>query len=144
MWRKKKTFEKRKINDVFSKPSLKYRNNFSQIELETCWNDYHSIKVKNKEFNIASLLKMSKPKKVNNEIIYSVISDINKKELEEELPKLINYIRISLKNDLIQINVDSKNFIRKNTIYTASEKFEKLVELNPSLEKLRNKLDLDF
>ena len=42
-----------------------------------------------------------------------------------------------LKNDLIEIKVDCNNSIKKNVIYTPSEKFEKLVELNPSLEKLR-------
>ena len=57
------------------------------------------MKLQNKEFNIASLLKISRPKKNNNEVKYTVISDINKKELEYELPKLTEYIRKSLKND---------------------------------------------
>ena len=112
--------------------------------MDKCWNNYHNIKLQNKEFNIASLLKISKPKKLGNNIGYSVSSDINKKELEVELPKLLEYIKISLKNDSIEIKVDSNISIKKNVIYTPTEKFEKLAELNPSLENLRKKLDLDY
>ena len=34
------------------------------------------------------------------------------------------------------------NSIKKNVLFTPSEKFEKLIEINPSLEILRKKLDL--
>ena len=142
---KKKTFKERRITDDLSKSkTTSYKSDFTQEELDKCWNNYHNIKLQNKEFNIASLLKISKPKKLGNNIGYSVSSDINKKELEVELPKLLEYIKISLKNDSIEIKVDSNISIKKNVIYTPTEKFEKLAELNPSLENLRKKLDLDY
>ena len=142
---KKKTFRERKISNDLSKSKItSYKNDFTQEELESCWNNYHNIKIQNREFNVASLLKISKPKKLDNNIGYTVPSDINKKELGDELPKLLDYMKISLKNDSIQIKVNSNISIKKNVIYSPSEKFEKLVELNPSLEKLRKKLDLDY
>ena len=142
---KKKTFKERRItNDLSKSKTTSYKSDFTQEELDKCWNNYHNIKLQNKEFNIASLLKISKPKKLGNNIGYSVSSDINKKELEVELPKLLEYIKIFLKNDSIEIKVDSNISIKKNVIYTPTEKFEKLVELNPSLENLRKKLDLDY
>ena len=49
-------------------------NSFSQDDLEICWNNYHKIKLQNKELNIASLLKISTPEKINNVIEYSVTS----------------------------------------------------------------------
>ncbi len=142
---KKKNFKERRITNDLSKPkTTSFKSNFTQEELDKSWGDYHNIKLQNKEFNIASLLKISKPKKLGNNIGYSVSSDINKKELEVELPKLLEYIKISLKNDSIEIKVDSNISIKKNVIYTPTEKFEKLAELNPSLENLRKKLDLDY
>ena len=142
---KKKTFIERRItNDLSKSKTTNYKSDFTQEELDKCWNNYHNIKLQNKEFNIASLLKISKPKKLGNNIGYSVSSDINKKELEVELPKLLEYIRGSLKNDSIEIKVDSNISIKKNIIYTPTEKFKKLVDLNPSLEILRKKLDLDY
>ena len=142
---KKKIFNNRKINTDFSKSKpTSQKNNFTQENLENYWDKYHNHKQQNKEFNIASLLKISKPKKNGNIIEYSVTSDINKKELEDELPELLSYIKTSLKNNLIEIKFNTNNSIKKNILYTPSEKFEKLVELNPSLEILRKKLDLDY
>ncbi len=142
---KKKTFKERKINNDLpeSKTSF-FKSNFTQQQLENSWNYYHNIKLKNKEFNIASLLKISDPKKIDNVISYSVTSEINKKELEKEIPKLLDFIKKALKNDLIEVKIDANSSIKKNILYTPSEKFQKLVEINPSLEKLRKELDLDY
>jgi len=142
---KKKTFNSRKaLNDISKSKILGHKNNFTQVDLEKCWNVYYNIKMQNNEFNIASLLKLSKPLKIKNDIKYTVMSDINKKELEDELPKLLKYIRNSLKNDFIEVQIDSNNSIKKDVLFTPSEKFEKLIEINPSLEILRKKLDLDY
>ena len=142
---KKRDFKNRKINnEVLNSKKPDFKSNFTQEDLEIHWSNYHNIKIQNKEFNIASLLKISRPIKQENAIRYSVISDINKKELEDELPKILEYIKLSLKNDLIEIKVDTNNSIKKNIFYTASEKFERLAQLNPSIEKLREKLDLDY
>ena len=142
---KKRTFKKRKTRaDLSNSKSIGNESNFTQEDLEICWNTYHNMKLQSKEFNIASLLKISRPKKNNNEVKYTVISDINKKELEYELPKLTEYIRKSLKNDFIKVKIDSNKSIKKNILFTPTEKYEKLVEINPSLEILRKKLDLDY
>jgi len=142
---KKRTFKSRKTNnDVSKSKNIGHETSFSQTDLEKCWDVYHNIKLQNKEFNMASLLKLSKPIKINNDIKYTVISGINKKELEGELPKLLKYIRNSLNNDFIEVKIDSNNSIKKNVLFTPSEKFEKLIEINPSLEILRKKLDLDY
>ena len=141
----KRTFKKRKTSGDFSKSkNIGNESYFTQEDLERCWNTYYDKKIQNKEFNIPSLLKISRPKKNNNEVKYTVISDINKKELENELPKLMEYIRKSLKNDFIEVKIDSNKSIKKNILFTPTEKFEKLVEINPSLEILRKKLDLDY
>ena len=142
---KKRTFKSKKENDdILKSKILVNENNFSQGDLDKYWKIYYNIKIQNKEFNIASLLKLGKPIKINNDIKYNVMSDINKKELEDELPKLLKYIRNSLKNDFIEVKIDSKNLIKKNILFTPSEKFAKLIKINPSLEILRKKLDLDY
>ena len=142
---KKKTFKERKINDHLPKSKKSsFKSNFTQEQLENSWNSYHNIKLKNKEFNIASLLKISNPKKADNIILYSVTSEINKKELEEEIPKLLDFIKKALKNDLVEIKIDANSSIKKNLLYTPFDKYQKLVKINPSLEKLRKELDLDY
>ena len=142
--KKRKYKNDRLIDNKLEKKAKGFENDFTQEGLVRQWNNYYNLKIKNKEFNIASLLKISVPKKSENKILYSVVSDINKKELNIEIPKLLEYLRKSLKNDFIEIQIDSNIPPKKNIIYTPSEKFEKLVELNPSLQILKNKLDLDY
>ena len=145
MSKKKRTFENRKTHNDFSKSKItNNENSFSQDDLEICWNNYHKIKLQNKELNIASLLKISTPKKINNVIEYSVTSEINKRELENQLPEILDYFKSKLKNDHIKIKINTTNSIKKNVLFTASEKFQKLAELNPSIKKLKKKLDLDY
>ena len=142
---KKRTFENRKTHNGFSKSKMtSNENSFSQDDLEICWNNYHKIKLQNKELNIASILKISTPKKINNIIEYSVTSEINKRELENQLPEILDYFKSKLKNDHIKIKINTTNSIKKNILFTASEKFKKLAELNPSIKKLKKKLDLDY
>ena len=142
---KKRTFENRKTHNDFSKSKMiNNENSFSQDDLEICWNNYHKIKLQNKELNIASLLKISTPEKINNVIEYSVTSEINKRELENQLPDLLDYFKSKLKNDHIEIKINTTNSIKKNVYFTASEKFQKLAQLNPSIKKLKKKLDLDY
>ena len=64
--------------------------------------------------------------------------------MEQEIPELLDFIKKALKNDLIEIKIDANSLIKKNILYTPSEKFKKLVEINPYLEKLRKELDLDY
>ena len=71
-------------------------------------------------------------------IIYKVVENKKRENFQ------IEYIRKSLKNDFIKVKIDSNKSIKKNILFTPTEKFEKLVEINPSLEILRKKLDLDY
>ena len=75
----KKTFKERRItNDLSKSKTTSYKSDFTQEELDKCWNNYHNIKLQNKEFNIASLLKIQ-TKKVRKKYLYRVSSDITKK-----------------------------------------------------------------
>ena len=68
----------------------------------------------------------------------------SKRELENQLPEILDYFKSKLKNDHIKIKINTTNSIKKNILFTASEKFQKLAELNPSIKKLKKKLDLDY
>jgi len=98
-----------------------------------------------KEQNLASLFQLSQPKIVNeNNIEYTVPSPLNKVELEREFVYFLPYIRASLNNYAIQINVLVKETEEKNFIYTPEEKYNRLREINPAIDELRRKLDLDL
>ena len=91
------------------------------------------------------MFQLSQPKIVeNNRIEYTVPSPLNKVELEREFVYFLPYIRARLNNYSIQINLLVKETEGKNFIYTPEEKYNRLREINPAIEELRKKLDLDL
>lgn len=76
-------------------------------------------------------------------IQFSVPSDMNKVELEREFTEFVPYLRTSLQNHDLSINVIVDEKTEKNFIYTADEKYERLKEINPMIDLLRQEFDLD-
>ena len=120
-------------------------DSFTQEQLEQCWNNWQEQKIKKREQNLASLFQLSQPKIVApNDIEYTVPSPLNKIELEREFVYFLPYIRENLNNYSIQIKVLVKETEEKNFIYTPEEKYNRLREINPTIDELRKKLDLDL
>lgn len=76
-------------------------------------------------------------------IQFSVPSDMNKVELELEFTEFVPYLRTSLQNHDLSIKVIVDEKTEKNFIYTADEKYERLKEINPMIDLLRQEFDLD-
>ena len=141
--RKKKEWEQQqkpaeKVGELPNDP-------FTQEQLEQYWKKWQEQKTKKREQNLASLFQLSQPKIVNeNTIEYTVTSPLNKVELEREFVYFLPYIREGLNNYTIQIKVLVKETEEKNFIYTPEEKYNRLREINPAIDELRRKLDLDL
>lgn len=78
-----------------------------------------------------------------SKIQFSVPSDMNKVELEREFTEFVPYLRTSLQNHDLSIKVIVDEKTEKNFIYTADEKYERLKEINPMIDLLRQEFDLD-
>jgi DNA polymerase-3 subunit gamma/tau len=71
----------------------------------------------------------------------------NKSQEEEVLvfrPDMHDILRTKLKNSLITIEVTINRDMTERKAYTDAEKFQKMIDRNPSLLTLKQKLDLDF
>lgn len=141
--RKKKEWEQQqkpaeKVEELPNEP-------FTQKQVEQYWKNWQKQKTKKKQQNLASLFQLSQPKIINeNTIEYTVPSPLNKVELEREFVYFLPYIREGLNNYSIQIKVLVKETQEKNFIYTPQEKYNRLKEINPAIDELRRKLDLDL
>lgn len=141
--RKKKEWEQQqkpaeKVEELPNEP-------FTQKQVEQYWKNWQELKTKKKEQNLASLFQLSQPKIIDeNTIEYTVPSPLNKVELEREFVYFLPYIREGLNNYSIQIKVLVKETEGKNFIYTPQEKYNRLKEINPAIDELRRKLDLDL
>jgi len=59
-------------------------------------------------------------------------------------PKLLKFLRESLNNYSITINVTVNETVEKKFAYTPQEKYNKLKEKNPHIEKLKDTFQLDL
>jgi hypothetical protein len=55
----------------------------------------------------------------------------------------LDFLRTNLHNDFVEIHTELTEEIKNNVPYTSKDKFTKMIEENPSLKILQQKLGLD-
>jgi len=78
-----------------------------------------------------------------NNIIIQLLSTVQESMLNNFKSDLITHLRDNLKNNSILVVGELREQEEKQMLYTPRDKFEYLLEKNPILKKLRDKLGLD-
>ena len=106
---------------------------------------YSSELEKKGKGNFSSLLTLNEPTiEDKTKIVYNVPTKSSKKELIEIKEDLSRFLKSSLKNDYLVLKFEVNNEVNKEFFLTPKEKYEKLKEINPTIEKLKTDLKLDF
>ena len=95
-------------------------------------------------FNIASILRIDKPKLLENTIKLTLPNSINKVELGIEKKEILDFIRRNLKNNNIFIDLIVDEKIEEKLVYTDKDKYDLMKKKNPNLEKLKNSFNLSI
>ena len=157
---KKQTFEKKRfskfsLSSVFEKNDISIKNlnsesvskinhEFSSSDLQKSWKKLIKEKTKLGEKNIASILRLGKPLlKGNNLIKFEVPSESIKNELDNIKSDLLFFFTNELKNEKIKIDFKLNEKIIIKKAYTFEEKYKKLYEINPKIDKLKKEFGLD-
>ncbi|MDO6812308.1 DNA polymerase III subunit gamma/tau [Tenacibaculum soleae] len=118
---------------------------FTHEELKDAWKKYYFKLQELGERSIAAILASGEPQlDTSFTIIFSLPNDLMKAQLERGKSKLTRFLREKLNNYGIQIKVVVNETVEKKFAYTPQEKYEKLKEINPLLEKLKNTFGLDL
>lgn len=118
---------------------------FSEEKLQAVWKDYIAILQKKGERSMASIVATDIPKlKEQFAIQFTVPNKLMKDQFHKGRPKLLNFLRAQLNNYGIDIIVNLNETVEKKFAYTPQEKFNKMKEKNPLLEKLRQTFELDL
>ena len=121
------------------------KDSFSVKDLQKTWSDYQKLQTKKGEKNMASILAASLPELSENFKVHFILPN---KLMEDQLkigkPKLLMFLRESLNNFSITVDVSVSETIEKKFAYTPQEKYNKLKEKNPLLEKLKDTFKLDI
>jgi DNA polymerase-3 subunit gamma/tau len=118
---------------------------FTEDELITYWKEYTALLIRKGEKSMASIIGSDTPKLAKNFIVsYSVPNKQMQEQFARNKPKLLGFLRQNLNNYGIDIKVKLNETIEKKFAYTPQEKYNKLREKNPLLDKLRQSFELDL
>jgi len=134
----KKTITEINYDDYPRKP-------FTESELQTAWKDFQKFLIKKGEKSIASILATDIPTLQENFHIQFILPNkLMEDQLKQVKPKLIKFIRESLNNYGISLNIVVNETIEKKFAYTPQEKYNKLLEKNAFLKDLKDTFQLDL
>ena len=126
-----------KSNESIVHPEKLPKDEFTEEDLVLSWNKY-SEKIENLgKYNLASILRIDKPKLEDYNICLELPNTTNKIELESNQHDLLKYIRKDLNNYDVKLKITINEKIEKKFTYTSKEKYELLKSKNTLIEKLR-------
>ncbi len=121
------------------------KDSFTEKELQKTWSDYQKLLIKKGEKSMASILAADLPSlKENFHVKFMLPNKLMEDQLKLGRPKLIKFLRESLNNFGITINVVVNESVEKKFAYTPQEKYNKLKKKNPFLKKLKDTFQLDL
>jgi DNA polymerase-3 subunit gamma/tau len=141
---RKKDHQIRQMDVAINQEDLP-KDTFSQAQLIASWGSYvESLEAKGR-YNLAAILKIDIPKlKEDSLIALEFPNSTNKIEVERQQTELLQFLRKSLNNFDIKLDITVNESMEKEFAYTAEEKFAKLKSKNPALETLKKTFNLDL
>ncbi|MBW2960633.1 DNA polymerase III subunit gamma/tau [Mesonia aestuariivivens] len=125
-------------------PSEELTEDFTEAQIQEAWAEYvEQLSGKGKKI-LASIVDTDKPTLVDKTIHIELPNDTMKIELKRAQGNLMNFIKKKIQNTTIKLSIDVNEKATKKYAFTTREKFEKLNEKNPLLDKLRTTFDLDI
>jgi hypothetical protein len=113
---------------------------FTEEQLRAAWLEYAEQRKKfQAEFQMLSQPYMIK----GNQIIVALLSPVHETMLNNIKTEITAYIREKLNNTNIQVAGELQTSEDKKIIYTNREKFDYLLEKNPLLKEMKDRLGLD-
>ncbi len=142
--RKKKEHQEKKVDSIVDPNSLPH-DEFTESEMKDAWIEYGKLQDKKGERIIGSMFAMNVPS-MNSEgkIQVELPNQSMKVDLENALPGLFQFLYRKLNNYSIELVIHVNEEASKKYAFTPQDKYEKLKEKNPLIDKLRSLFDLDL
>lgn len=119
-------------------------DSFSQEELTDEWRKF-AYSIKNKDLDLYSTLNANDPiLKDNFRIELSIYNTAQKADIDTKKAELLGYLRKQLNNTVLNLDLVIDKSKAAKGVFSGKDKYKKLVEKNPSIDKLRKKFGLSF
>jgi len=145
------------LNSIHKKPVVKKsiiettenhkdlpKDAFTESQFLELWDAYIVKLNKNGEKIIASIMNANRPKVLVDMIEIVFPNTMMEAEFNKMKPKLLKYLREKLNNYGIHFKSIVNEENEKKFAYTPQEKYNKLLEKNKALAKLKNTFKLDL
>ena len=140
---KKKELKKSSDETILNTENLP-KDSFTEAHLTGLWEEYIKNLNNKGEKIIASIMNADKPK-LNGFMIELIFpNSMMKAELLKIRPKLLKHFRKKLNNYSIDFDIKVNEKSEKKFAYTPQEKYNKLLEKNEALAKLKKTFKLDL
>ncbi|MBK5214210.1 MAG: DNA polymerase III subunit gamma/tau [Flavobacteriaceae bacterium] len=116
---------------------------FSEEDMKAAWSEYTANVEIDGKFNLLSHLTMGIPRLDGSIIHLEFPNQTIKTEVERAKFELLGFLREKLQNYDIDLDITVNETSEKRYAYSPREKFEKMKEMNPLIERLRKEFDLD-
>lgn len=127
-------------HEVYSQVALTEK--FSSEDLKIKWDDF-LIGLSDRP-NLKSTLSTLPEIEDDCKLILEIENSVQEDLINSIKPDLVTWLRKELRNSNIQLITKISEKIKSSIIYSDSEKFEVMIQKNPSLGLLRQKFNLDF
>lgn len=117
---------------------------FTEQAMRAAWNEFISKLHKKGEKIVASVMETDTPVLKDKTIVLELPNDSMKQELEKIQHPLMMFMKKELQNTHIKLSITVNEIALKKYAFTPQEKYEKLRDKNPLLDKLRSTFDLDI
>ncbi|MBC8754715.1 DNA polymerase III subunit gamma/tau [Kordia sp. YSTF-M3] len=118
---------------------------FTEERMQEVWNAYIARLDKKGEKIMSSLLATDTPTlKDETTITLEMPNETMRIEIERAQYPLLEYVRKELNNYDVSLEIDVNELTVKKYAFTTRDKYEKLKEINPLVERLRRDFDLEI
>ena len=117
---------------------------FSQDQLEKTWDEFANT-LKSESSHLYNLVKNHKPLLKENFVVeFCVENKLLEEELNLKRNELLGWLSTRLGNQKITFQIVVQEMMKTTRPYTDKEKYNRMVEKNPSLKEMKEQLDLEI
>ena len=117
----------------------------TQEIVDKVWGDYAASIADTSKLLYVTLSKNKAILKENNTIELSIDNKVQEEEIRTRKPEILEFLRKGTNNFSVQLEtVIVQTNEKEKILYTDTDKFEKMVEKNPDLQKLKDDLNLEI
>lgn len=141
--------EKKTVTQESAEPAqqvgARMENPFTQAILEQVWKEYAVWLQSQGKITDYSYFVMNNPVLVNPGLVtFTVHNKMAEERINGDKTTLMGFLREKLRNNVFSLEIILSKEEGEQRLYTIQDKFKRLAEINPSLQKLRQTFDLDL